>query len=94
MEQNEPKQLLLDWSLGVTLNASDFFAYACADAVTVSSFDYEWVLPFIEKHGDTGVKAVMSHIRKALPIPPYRTDEFLAVLAELQELNPEVDSEG
>jgi len=88
------KELLFDYSLEVTLNASDFFMFACADAVKLDSEDYEWALPVIEKHGALGVDAVMCMVRGCLPIKPRQSPELLALYQELLDLNIEVASEG
>lgn len=88
------KELLLNCSFEVVLNANDFFMFACADAVKLDYEDYEWALPFIEKHGYIGVDAVMCRVRGCLPIKPRQTPELLAVYQELLDLNVTVASEG
>jgi hypothetical protein len=65
-----PLEILMDWSFDMTLNANDFFQYACADGVKFSTDDLWIMLPLIKKHGHSGVKAVMSYIRKQKPIRP------------------------
>jgi len=89
-----PKVLntLLDNSLSLCLNASDFFAYSEADCVMLYPEDFHWALPIIEKYENEGVNAVMSYIRKQMPVNEWRTEGFSDAYRDLEALNPEVFS--
>lgn len=91
-ERNIYKELVYS-SFWFHANANDFFNYACADAVQISVDDLEWVLPIMEKYPAAGLNACMSFIRKQKPIEPWITKEFKAAYAELETLNPTIDSE-
>lgn len=74
---------IVNSSFGIYLNANDFFQYACADAVLLDPYDFEWALPIIRKYGYEGEQAVMSKIRGILPIKPHITPKFEQALEEL-----------
>jgi hypothetical protein len=85
-------EYMLNSSMAIVLNASDFFNYACADAVTLDQWDFEWAFPFIKEWGDEGVNAVMAYVRGAEPIKPWQTPRYLEAYAALVALAPEVNS--
>jgi len=84
---------LVNESFGIMCNANDFFAFATADSVTIEPADLKWVLPIYEKYPEAGLNACMAYIAKIKPIKPWQTEEFNKAYAELEELNPEVQSE-
>ena len=77
----------------IILNASDFFQFATACAVTLTESDFDWAFPFIKEWGDEGLYAVMAYITKHPPIKPYQTPRYLEAYAALCLLEPEVFSE-
>lgn len=77
----------------IIVNANDFFAYACADSVVLSTDDLEWALPIIEKYPCAGLDAVISYVVDQQPLEAWRTDEFKMAYNEIKALNPEVESE-
>ena len=83
-----PEEILLDSSFGITLNANDFFGYACGDEVYLDVGNYHWAIPIIKEYGVDGISAVMSHVRGGMPLKPYRTKEFNKAMKELKEINP------
>jgi len=85
-------EVLFKSSHGIALNANDFFAYASAEIVIIDPLDFEWVFPFVNKYGDTGVDVIMCFIAQRQPIPPRQTGVFKEVYKELQLLNPTVHS--
>lgn len=85
-------QFILDGCLGIFFNASDFFAYACADAVMLDQSDFHWAFLFIKEWGTEGEQAVMAYLRKMEPIKPWQTPRYLEAYAALVALNPETDS--
>lgn len=100
MENQEDKSLLYDeliallnGSFGIACNANDFFDYACADSVLIDALDLKWVLPIYKKYPRAGLNACMSYIAKQKPINPYITKEFEEAYAEIETLNPDVQSE-
>jgi len=92
-QKEDAKLLLFHSSFGITLNANDFFQYACADSLEIDAGDYEWIIPIVVKYGDPGIHAVMSYIADTMPIKEWQTERFKAALQEIKELNPEVESE-
>jgi len=84
---------ILGSAFSITVNANDFFAYCCADAVEIDVDDLYWIGPIVEKYGNEGLNACMSFIRKQKPIKPYITKNFKKALKELEKLNPEICSE-
>jgi len=80
-------------SLGIALNANDFFAYACADMVLLEYGDFHWAMPILRKYGYEGEKAIMSKIADRLPIKPHITDKFKRALDEINSQKVEVVSE-
>jgi hypothetical protein len=84
---------LMEWTQWLTLNANDFFGFACADAVEVDPLDLEWIIPIIQKYKGDGVAAVMSFIRKCKPLKSHHTKEFKKAYKELEKLNPQIFSE-
>ena len=92
-EELEAFKLLLKYAFAVTLNANDFFGFACADAVEMDTADFSWALPIIVKYKDDGVNAVMSYIAKCKPLEEYQTPEFKQAAEEITKLNPKVYSE-
>lgn len=94
MEKTEEDlRKLINGSFGIMMNANDFFAYACADAVTIDPKDLEWVMPIFQKYSWTGIDACMAYIVKHMPIKPHITKEFEEAYAEIVKLNPQVHSE-
>lgn len=94
MTIEEANKLVFDCAFQVTLNANDFFNYACADAVTIDMWDLEeWVLPIVQEHGLSGIHACMAFIRKEMPIKPWQTEKFKAAYREIELLDPEVSTE-
>jgi len=59
-----------------SLNANDFFGYACADAVELDTVDLSWVIPIVKKYGVEGVEACMSYIRQCFSVREIRTERF------------------
>lgn len=99
-ENKKPNELLCDdlisllnGSFGIACNANDFFNYACADCVMIDALDLKWVLPIYKKYPRAGLNACMSYIAKQKPIKPYITKEFEEAYAEIERLNPDVQSE-
>jgi hypothetical protein len=85
---------LLRNAFSLTLNASDFFHYATADAVVLDTDDLPWVLPVIEKYGQDGIHAVMAHIRQKEPIKRWLSVEYEMALNMIKINNPDVQSEN
>lgn len=83
------KELLLTDCNDVTINANDFFGYACSDSITISDVDFPWIFPILEEYGREGLYAVLSYIADAKAIKPYRTRTYNRVLAQLQKEQPE-----
>lgn len=84
---------LIKGSFGIAMNANDFFNYACADMVLIDAQDLEWVLPIYKKYSWKGVDACMAFIAKQMPIKPHITKEFEEAYAEIEKINPKVNSE-
>lgn len=85
---------IVNGSFGIEMNANDFFAYACADGVTLDPGDLPWVLEIISRHGeDDGINACLSYIRNQPPIEPWITEGFKAALADIEAMKPKVLSE-
>ncbi len=80
-------------SFGICMNANDFFSYASADSVILDPKDLNWVLPVCRKYPKAGENACMSYIAKRKPIKPWITPEFESAYAEIEAMNPDVQSE-
>lgn len=93
MVSNDSIAKLAKGSFGIYLNANDFFYAACSDGVLLDPCDFEWAIPIIDKHGQFGVNAIMSFIRKEKPLHCYITDEFNEAYKELEDLDPEIWSD-
>ncbi len=89
----EAYKTLLFNMFGGTFNASDFFNYACADAVMINESDFHWMLKYIDKYGQDGFNACMAYIQNTEPIKPFLKDNFNAAIKELIENKQEVDSD-
>lgn len=55
-------------SFSVTLNANDFFGYACADAVEVEIPEMEKLIQMAMAHGNAGIYAFMAWHEGCEPI--------------------------
>ena len=75
------------------MNANDFFCYASAGFVNISSLDIPWIITIIQEFPDYGLDACLSYIANREPIKPRRTDEFIIAIKKLQDLNPIVISD-
>jgi hypothetical protein len=84
---------ILNYSHSITLNANDFFGYACADAIDLDICDLFWVIPIVQKYGYDGIAASMYYIRKCKPIEPIINEKFEQAYKEIEELKPKVFSE-
>ena len=79
---------ILENTFHLSLNANDFFGYACAEAVELDVIDLKWVIPITVKYGQDGLNACMSYIEDSLPIDERRGGNFENALRELRELKP------
>jgi hypothetical protein len=86
-------EALAGGAFGINLNANDYFGPA-ADCVHLSSNDFAWALPFIDKWGEVGIQAVMFYIRKGRYWRRVPSAELNCALAELEALAPAVDEES
>lgn len=84
---------IVNGSFGIEMNANDFFAYACADSVSLDPKDLPWVTDIYSRFGDEGVNACLSYIGNTLPIEPWRTPGFNEALKAVEEMRPKVWSE-
>jgi hypothetical protein len=75
------------------LNANDFFCYACADVVELCPCDFKWALPIIKKYEFDGLNAVMSYIRRLVPVQERLNEKFWGALKEISQTNPMVYSD-
>ena len=85
---------LINWTFSLDINANDFFAWACAHSVEISSGDIDWILDHVQKYGDCGMSACLAYIYNLMPIEPRRTEKFNIALKELQDRNQEVFSDA
>jgi len=69
---------LLEYALSVKieLNASDTFAYACADSVTIDEDGVPLLIECFSKFGNDGITAFMSEVRGETPIKPWCTEAY------------------
>lgn len=75
---------LLGAAFEITLNANDFFGFACADAVIVeygSGFDL--LAKMVEDYGQDGINAFMSWHEGCDPLPDYRNPRYEEARAKL-----------
>lgn len=90
MSPMDAYKVLLNGSFGIQMNANDFFNYACAQMVTITDGDFEWVLEHIQKWGYAGMDACIAYIQNQEPIQPHRTDSFEKAIKELVDRKQEV----
>lgn len=72
----------------ITLNANDFFGYACADAVELCSVDFRWVFPLIDEFGHDGLSAAMAYIEDCQPIEERITEDFKLAFEKIKNRKP------
>lgn len=84
-----PYKTLLDHAFSITLNANDFFYRGCSDIVTVDICgDLDSIIKIIERYGNDGVSAIMSHARKEKPLDEYINNKFNEALKEIESKLP------
>ena len=84
---------LINDSLEIEMNCSDFFAYSTAWVLTIYPEDLKWIIPFIQKHEKEGINAVCAYIENLKPLKHYITEEFEIAIKELIDSNQKVCSD-
>lgn len=82
------ERLVLNMQLTAMFNASDTFAYACAEGVNISEADHDWIVDLAEEWGSyDAVVAAMAYIKNQEPITQHRTQIFNQVIEKLKKEN-------
>lgn len=92
MESDKVINLILRNTFHIVVNANDFFAYACADAVEICPIDLRWIIPIVQKYEHDGLFAAMAYIENQLPLKEYRTKQFIKALRKIKTQKPWVFS--
>lgn len=75
---------LLSAAFEITLNANDFFGYACADAVVVEfGREFDLLADMVESYGQDGINAFMAWHENCDPLPDYRNPRYEEARAKL-----------
>lgn len=75
---------LLSAAFEITLNANDFFGYACADAVVVEfGREFDLLAEMVDGYGQDGINAFMAWHENCDPLPEYRNPRYEEARAKL-----------
>jgi hypothetical protein len=84
---------LISGTFGLEMNANDLFMYNCAESITLSPRDLDWVLPIFEEFQWDGTYACLSFITKREVLDSYKTEKFIAALDKIKSINPTIYTE-
>jgi hypothetical protein len=90
MDKLDAYKKLHESSFETSMNANDFFHYACAQMVTIVEEDIDWVVEHIQEFGQEGVDSAMAYIQNQEPIKPHVTDKFNEAIKVLVDRKQEV----
>lgn len=88
-EKIKAMEVLLDAVFEVTLSMNDTFAFSSGDAETMSTDDFEQLIPIIAKYGHDALVAYAAVKRKAEPIScrcNHKNEQYYAAKKEIEEL--------
>lgn len=79
----EKLKILFDAIFSADFNANDFFGYALAAQVTISSGDMRWVLKHIGEWGQEGLDSALAYVQNQEPLDKWKTEKFEKALEVL-----------
>lgn len=83
-------QLILQEASAITIQCNDYFDYASAEAVTISTDNLDWINPIVFVYGITGLYACIAYIIGREPLIAHQTEKYKACLAHIKEANPHI----
>ena len=83
---------IVNSAFSLEMNCNDFFAWACAYSLNISSDDMTWIVPLMEKH-PAGLNIALAYIANIEPIAPWVTTDFREGMKYLMEIKPFVYSD-